>query len=223
MTKVPVPQSDNAIQSLALALSKAAISVVPGAGNLINEFIGKTNQRLIENGHKIFLKEITKGRVDLSEHEKEEFIPIGYRYYRAAQEGTVNRNLRLLAKLIRKQIDDEELSYEKYVTLDNAVRDLSLEEMIALSKICDRTDDEQRSSGKNSIRTSPLGKTLINEYPSQFNDLISTETTFSLLSNKGWLFLERLDDGIVGEGSSVEYRPTDMIYSIIDMIKEIDT
>ena len=136
MTEVPIPQKDNSVQSLALALSKAVIAQVPVAGSLINEFIDKTNKKYIEKGHQIFLEEVSKGRVDLADHEKEAFIPIGYRYYRAASEGTVNRNLHLLAKLIRKQIEEKDLSYEKYITMDNAIRDLSMEEMIALSEIC---------------------------------------------------------------------------------------
>ncbi len=232
MTKDPIPQSDNSVQSLALALGKAIISTVPVAGNLINEFIDKTNQKLIANGQIIFLEEIAKGRADLADHEKKAFIPIGYRYYRAAQEGTVNRNLHLLAKLIRKQIDDQELSYEKYVTLDNAIRDLSLEEMIVLSELCkqigsndthgfDHAPGYRTISIDNyrSVDFTALETTILKEHDKKFTSKLSVHSTSSLLSGKGLVL--PISEAVFS-GGYTKYHPSNMVLELRDIVAETE-
>lgn len=232
MTRVLTPQAENSVQSLALALSKAVISQVPVAGNLINEFIDKTNQKLIDNGHKIFLEEVSKGRIDLSDHEKEAFIPIGYRYYRAVSEGTVNRNLHLLAKLIRRQIEDHDLSYEKYVTLENAIRDLSYPEMIALSEICKQIgltgSPAQWDTTENRIITvenyeftdfEDLEDSLLNRHPTVFDTQIAVRSVFTLLSGKG-LVLPTTNTRI--NDTMAKFLPTKMVDSVKEATKEIE-
>ena len=230
MNKVPVPQEDNTVQSLARALSRAAFSAVPVAGSLINEFIDRTNRKLIEDGHRIFLEEVSKGRVELSDHEKEAVIPIGYRYYRAAQEGTVSRNLRLLARLIRKQIDDKELSYEKYVTLDNAIRDLSLEEMIALAEICkpihglnipDKHLESGGKEGKGGIAEQI--KAFINYMQEHYSDHFSCEygivSNLISLSGKG---LTIPIDNFHWRPTYPHFVPTKLALTIMEKVETID-
>ena len=155
MTKVPVPITFNSFENITDAVVQDILSsLIPGSGTLVTA-LREYKQGKINQAFELFLEELRKGRVDLNDHEREQFIPVAYRFFKAAEEGTINRNLHLLAKLIKKQIDENELSYEKYITLDNAIKDLSLEELIVLSEICKQigSDDTHSFSHAPGYRT----------------------------------------------------------------------
>lgn len=88
---------------------------------------------------------------ELNELETDEFIPISYAFFKAAEEGTANRNLKLLSKLVRDELEAQLMSFDHYSSAANVAKTLTIEEVAALSIFLKRLPEPERSESGNRV------------------------------------------------------------------------
>jgi hypothetical protein len=107
-------------------------SLVGVGSTLLNSLI--ENRR--EVARKIAISEISRcGRSKLDVINSDEFVPIVFRYGRAAIEGTASHNLKLMAKLMRGQIVTESVFASEFLEFADVISTLKLREIAYLSKL----------------------------------------------------------------------------------------
>ena len=109
-----------------------------GASNLIGTMAGEALERVLkgraERARAIFIEELKDGlRSPNDSGEIDEFVAVLYRYMRAAQEGAARLNLRLMARVIRSQIEHEGLYASEFLRHAELISSLSREEVILLA------------------------------------------------------------------------------------------
>lgn len=198
--------------------------------------IDKIKKKYEKKAIKFWNQKIAYEDVVLTDEQQEQLYHIAYRFFQTVSQGTVDRNLDLLAKLIRKQIDDQHLSYEKYVTLNSAIKDLSLQEMIVLLELC-KQKKNLNTSGKQHYHTRnprmivvtssrDVNSNIIKNYQNFFPDGHSFVSTYTLLLGKGFVLLTGMDEGAIGNdavrGGNTIFSPSNLINPLIEIIEQID-
>ena len=196
MTQLWLPE-ENSVARIAEAVFQDLISsFVPGSGvafAALREF--KNNK--INQAHEILISEISKGRVHLDREEIQYFIPIAYRYFKAAEAGTQARNVTLLARLIQKEITASNLLAENYFKFEPAVRDLCLEELVVLSIFSRRLNElgELRTRADGEVddtdgQVMAWVNSVLEENKREIgklNTCLSVDNVYWRLRAKGWL------------------------------------
>lgn len=104
------------------------------AGTVLSEALGRVMSGRAERARNILLNEIREGlRPPQDSGEVDEFVAILYRYLRAAQEGAARLNLRLMARVIRSQIEREGLYASNFLRYAELIASLTREEVILLA------------------------------------------------------------------------------------------
>lgn len=116
---------------IAAAMSFGASNVV---GSSIGEAISGLMQRRAETARSIFLEELGQGqRSPRDPGEVDEFVAILYRYLTKAQEGAARLNLRLMARVVRGQLETEGLYASEFLRYSELLASLTREEVILLA------------------------------------------------------------------------------------------
>jgi hypothetical protein len=216
-----LPEKESAATRIIEAVAKDVLALgIPG-GNLMFQLLYEYKQRKLNEAQARFIEEVRKGDRKLDEAESLELVPIAYRYFKAAEEGTTAKNLELLAKLIRHQIQAHELSVERYSTLHLAIRDLSARELIVLSMMCraSRTAELDNVDSFGNEQFDKLREDLQSQFPDHFPERSDITGTFALLAGKGWVV--PLIEAVLG-GSVPTYVPTNLTFQVADIIQEMD-
>lgn len=120
------------------------------AGATVGEALGRLLAGRAERARSILLDELRKGlRLPNDPGETDEFVAILYRYLRAAQEGAARLNLRLMARVIRNQIEREGLYADTFLRYAELIASLTREEVILLAtryRLRREFDSEKQSS-----------------------------------------------------------------------------
>lgn len=110
-------------------VSEIASAYIPGSGTLIRRLFKKR----LDAAREILLQEIHAGEKDVWEAcEVDEVVAIVYRYMRAAQEGTAQVNLRLLARIIAGQKAAKALRADDFLYYADIIASLRHEEIIII-------------------------------------------------------------------------------------------
>ena len=104
-------------------------SLLVGAG--IGEKITQFKERKIREAQEILLAELRSGRREDATFSLDEdaLLHILSRYLKAAQEGAANKNLRLMAQIIRGSIDAGDINPDRCNYLQNIAAEMSEEEI----------------------------------------------------------------------------------------------
>jgi hypothetical protein len=104
------------------------------AGAALSEALSRVMSGRAERARKVLLDEIRQGvRPPQDAGEVDEFVAILYRYMRAAQEGSARLNLRLMARVIKSQIEGEGLYASEFLRYAELIASLSREEVILIA------------------------------------------------------------------------------------------
>lgn len=103
--------------------------MIPG-GSTISAAIQHVFKKRLDTAREILLEEIKDGSKDMGDAaELEEVAAIIYRYGRAAQEGAARANLRLLAKVIARQIQISSLNANDFLYYADILSSLKAQEI----------------------------------------------------------------------------------------------
>ncbi|HVJ44372.1 MAG TPA: hypothetical protein VM639_22915 [Dongiaceae bacterium] len=104
------------------------------AGTVMQLALERVMKRREEQAREVLLDELRKGRkTEYEAASEDEAAAILFRYLRAAQEGTARRNLRLMAQVIRKQLEACNLVASEFLYFAGLFEDLRREEILILS------------------------------------------------------------------------------------------
>lgn len=100
------------------------------AKSLFDEYLAKRGERARDE----LFDEIGHAKRPLKDvHEQDEFMAIVYRYLEAARQGSARLNLRLMAKVIRGQYEQEALYADEFLRYADMISSLTREEVIFLA------------------------------------------------------------------------------------------
>lgn len=109
-----------------------------GASNLFGTSVAKVIERMMrrraEEARSIFLEELGQGlRPPRDPGEIDEFVAILYRYLSKAQEGAARLNLRLMARVVRGQLEGQALYASEFLRYSELLALLTREEVVLLA------------------------------------------------------------------------------------------
>jgi hypothetical protein len=109
-----------------------------GASNLAGTSIAEAIERMMrgraEEARSIFLEELGQGlRPPRDPGEVDEFVAILYRYLSKAREGAARLNLRLMARVVRGQLEGRGLYASEFLRYSELLASLTREEVILLA------------------------------------------------------------------------------------------
>lgn len=171
---------------------------IPGL-NALQTSIRILVENRIRDAQLILVEELSKGNLKILEAEEtKEFIPIAFRFFSAARDGETRRILRVIARILRGQIDANDLDSEKFSRCTHQLAGLSQRELILLvefSKVGVPIRVKGDSTGlKRASTKAHLQKKLI---PSVFVGPSQFEAACGLLVGRGLLtvqILPNMDD-----------------------------
>lgn len=103
--------------------------MIPG-GSTVSTAIQHVFKKRLDTAREILLEEIQNGSKDMRDAaELEEIAAIIYRYGRAAQEGAARANLRLLAKVISRQVNASNLNANDFLYYADILSSLKAQEI----------------------------------------------------------------------------------------------
>lgn len=104
------------------------------AGAALSEALSRVMSGRAEIARNVLLVEIQQGiRPPNDAGEVDEFVAILYRYMRSSQEGSARLNLRLMARVIKSQIEGEGLYASEFLRYAELIASLSREEVILIA------------------------------------------------------------------------------------------
>ena len=104
------------------------------AGAALSEALSRVMSGRADRARNVLLAEIQQGiRPPRDAGEVDEFVAIIYRYMRAAQEGSARLNLRLMARVIKSQIEGTGLYASDFLRFAELIASLSREEVILIA------------------------------------------------------------------------------------------
>ena len=186
-----LPEKDTTATRLVEAVAGDVLALVlPGSGTFV-QVLREYKKHKLDAAHEILIEEVRKGDRRLDDAEADEFVPIAYRYFKAAQDGAANRNIRLLAKLIGQDIAKHDLRSDRFLSQEESISNLSLEELICLSVLIEDCRHSIKQTGRvpqlKPDQFSSIKNKAIAEYPDHFQDESAVLSNFALLAGKGWV------------------------------------
>jgi hypothetical protein len=142
---------ENPVSRIAISLFKELSSAaLPGSGIFV-DVLQEFKRKKIAEAQQILLDDLKDTIRELSDIEKDEFVPIAYLFFKAADEGLAKRNVKLLSKLIRDEINSETISYDHYASAAHVAKLLTIEEIAALSTFLKRIPRPQTAENGDNI------------------------------------------------------------------------
>ncbi len=190
MTDLDHPR-ENPVSRLALSVGRDLLSYcLPGSGSII-DVLNEFKRKKIQHAQDSLLEELRGTERELSDVEKSEFIPAAYKSFQAAAEGVSNRNIKLLAKLFREEIDKTSLNFDEYATVANISKFLSISELAALYIVIKHMPSPTLSEDRGSVievdreHYENIEKQCCAEFATLFPNEDSAMFTLASLSGKG--------------------------------------
>jgi hypothetical protein len=180
---------------------RAIAALLPGIGEVIAYGLGQLIQKRLKVGTDILIEEIERSgraRLDqLTEGQKEYFLPQAYRFMEQVRVGEYRHNLRVLAKILAGTIGDEGERADTGIMLRSAraLEGLPLDGLVALAR-CDEAFEKHRAPEfefENGSRFVTISEqSLMSAYGSCGEHLGFPEAAQHLteLAARGFLFLE---------------------------------
>ena len=185
-------------------------ALFPSGGSLLADAIKTFADYSVERARKTLMEEIRAGDIEkLSEAQKRDLVPIGYRYYEAARSGCARRNLKILAQIISGMINSEKLDPQVFSLISSRIEYLSINELIVLSCYIDyiKNKDEIGAEKKDEyIKNLSLERGI---YP---NNEYSIRSSLSVLASYGWVVM---DNNLFDIGGS--YSPTNLVLELVNL------
>jgi hypothetical protein len=142
---------------------------------------------------------------------------MAYLFFKAAEEGTANRNLRILAKLMNEEVASQQVSFESYAEAANVAKHLTISEATALSAVLRRSGLAGNVTGL-ALVLEGIEDELVRDFHSIFPQRDSAIFALSSLSGKG--LLVPVVVATVGE-SYPSYCPTDLALKLGKLATDI--
>lgn len=103
-------------------------------GSACADVISRVMSRRANDAREIFLQEIASGAKHPNDPgDIDEFVPIVYRYLHCAQEGTARLNLRLMARVVKSQMEGKGLYASDFLRYAGLLSSLTRPEIIVLA------------------------------------------------------------------------------------------
>ena len=219
-----LPEQDTTASRLVDAIvGDIAALLVPGSGSIV-QLLREYKKTKLHEAHEILLQEIKSGNRVLDSDEEKQFVPIAYRYFKAAEEGSTRRKLKLLAKIIRDEIKDSALDFDKFSKLEAGFDGLTTDELICLAELARTTREFVHVLRKPLLLSNEdfdqIKERLRASHPNRFMSDYKMLASFALLSGKGWAI--PLIMSVYGESTPPFYTPTNMVVEVMDLIEELD-
>lgn len=125
-----------AIVGAAVADLVSLVTWAPGASLIGKAFESLAQQRL-ERARETLFAELRKGQISLADPSAgiDEFVRITHAYFRAADEGAAQRNLRILAQIAAGQAFKDALNSADFLSWTAILATLTREELIVLGSV----------------------------------------------------------------------------------------
>ena len=219
-----LPEQDTTASRLADAIVGDFLStLIPGSGTIV-QVLREYKKSKLKEAHEILLEEIKSGNRVLGSNEANDFVPIAYRYFKAAEEGATQRKLKLLAKFIRDEIETSTLDFDRFSRIEVGLDGLTTDELICLAEFARTTREFIHVLRKPLLLTNDdfdnIKNRLRASHPNRFMSDYKMLASFALLSGKGWAI--PLVMSVYGGSTSPYYTPTNMVAEVMDVIDELD-
>ncbi|WP_296987924.1 hypothetical protein [Thalassospira sp. UBA1131] len=170
-------------------------SIGTGAASMMQKIM----QKRLAGARDILLEEIREGKVHISEAvEGDEIVAVAYRFARSAMEGAARVNLRLMAKALKKQLQEPNLLASKFQHHAAIIASLRREEIILLCGLYEIEHTAEYSSKKDDQRPGwALGKLRDRFIPSLFANDKALMATLIALTRTGFVIPETAWDTFV--------------------------
>jgi hypothetical protein len=136
MENLPTKKGTTEVAKLATGIAGAIAGIfLPGAsvlGPLANYAIDK----YIKQPEEILLKELRSGHLEvLTEDKAAAFIPMAYKFFEAAKEGEYEHNLRMLAELLKNEMQTDAPDVSSFARMSRRIEGLTRNELKVIALI----------------------------------------------------------------------------------------
>jgi hypothetical protein len=135
MENLPSPKKAEAAK-LTIDIASAALGIfLPGAGAL-GSIANFAIDKYIHRPTKILIEELKSGNIDaLTDEKAATFIPMAYKFFEAAKEGEYEHNLRVLAELLKNEMQMDAPDVSAFARMSRRIEGLTLNELKVIALI----------------------------------------------------------------------------------------
>jgi hypothetical protein len=107
----------------------------PGAG-ILGPIANYAIDKYIKRPEEILIKELKSGNIEVLTDEKAgKFIPMAYKFFEAAKEGEYEHNLRVLAELLKNEMQTDAPDVSGFARMSRRIEGLTLNELKVIALI----------------------------------------------------------------------------------------